>query len=671
MALMIMLCAQRAGKLVSRFGVKAVLGAGLTMMTVAMLLFARIAVSGNSFVHAIYYIMLPGLLMAAGIGMSIVSSTIAATQGAKPGQAGLASGLVNTSRQVGGGLGIAILITLATTRSSHLIGTGHGVNQALTDGFRLAYLIGAGLTAVAAVINFGLVPRAAAGGGSLLRRFPIAAGVAVAIGAIVGVDLGIGGTPAPPLGAYTTQGAYSFVSAPGLHPPTVRALVAPKDPSSLGPGYILLANFYDLNYPPLVGQSGPLILDNRLQPVWFKPLPTNVLSGNLSAQTYHGRPVLAWWQGVIDFTGATERGEYVVADQHYRTVATLKGQGGWVLTLHEMVIDGDNAWVTANRNLPMNLSKYGGAYNGALIDSAVQEYNLRTGKLVRTWDALDHIPLSDVQVAIPSNSFPWDAYHVNSIDLPGDGSFVVSMRNTSAAYKVETKTGRILWTLGGRHSDFRFGPGAQFEWQHDVRVYPSSPLITVFDDHCCQITGGQDTHVPASGPSRGLVLRLDQRSRTVTLVDQYARGSDFDALYMGSTEPLPGGNEFVGWGSTPYFSEYSAAGRVLLDARLPGADLSYRARREPWVGLPLDPPLGAARRQAGQTLVYASWNGATGVAGWRVLGQSGGGRPAVVATRPKSGFETAIPVPPADQSFRLQALDARGRVIGASQPFSS
>ena len=76
----------------------------------------------------------------------------------------------------------------------------------------------------------------------------------------------------------------------------------------------------------------------------------------------------------------------------------------WVLTLHEVVIRGRNAWVTANKNLPMNLSRYGGAYNGALIDSAVQEYDLRTGRLVRTWDALHHIPLSDSRASLPSRS---------------------------------------------------------------------------------------------------------------------------------------------------------------------------------------------------------------------------------------------------------------------------
>ena len=139
-----------------------------------------------------------------------------------------------------------------------------------------------------------------------------------------------------------------------------------------------MANFYDLNHPPMVGQSGPLILDHRLQPVWFKPVPTNVVAGNLSLQVYNGKPVLAWWQGTITSTGSTESGEDVIVDQHYRPIATLKATDGWVLTLHEIVIRGHDAWVTANKDIPMNLSRYGGAYNGALNDSAVQEYDLNT-----------------------------------------------------------------------------------------------------------------------------------------------------------------------------------------------------------------------------------------------------------------------------------------------------
>src|ERR1700691_234083 len=155
MTLTIMLVASRAGKLVSRFGVRTVLGSGLIMLTAGMLLMAKIGSSGS----AIVYIMIPGLLTAAGIAMSIVPSTIAATQGAKEGQAGLASGLVNTSRQVGGGLGLGGLVTLATQHSSHLIGTGALVPQALTDGFRLAYLIGAGPAAEAAFVTVTALPK--------------------------------------------------------------------------------------------------------------------------------------------------------------------------------------------------------------------------------------------------------------------------------------------------------------------------------------------------------------------------------------------------------------------------------------------------------------------------------------------------------------------------------
>ena len=665
MALTIMLVARSAGKLVSRFGVRAVLGAGLTMMAVGMLLFTKIAASGS----AIVYVVVPGVLTAAGIGMSIVPSTIAATQGAKPGQAGLASGLVNTSRQVGGGLGIAILITLATTQTSHLIGLGHGVPQALTDGFRLGYYIAAGLCAAAALATLTLLPRPEPGQAQVTRGVALALTLGVLLAAFVGLDFAVGGSHGAPLGAYTTQGTYRFVSAPTLRPPVVRADVTPNPSVRLPSGYIFMANFYDLNYPPMVGQSGPLILDSHLQPVWFHPVAVNEVAGNLSLQTYQGRPALAWWQGVITNTGATERGEYVVVDQHYRRLAILRGTDGWVLTLHEIVIRGDDAWVTANKNVPMNLSHYGGAYNGALIDSAVQEYDLRTGRLVRSWDALDHIRLGDSRASLPTNGFPWDAYHVNAIDLPGDGTFLVSMRNTWAAYRVDIATGRILWTLGGRHSSYRLGPGASFQWQHDVQVYPGTPLLSMFDDHCCQITGG-GTYVSPTAPSRGLILKLDPSTRTVSVADQYGHGAAFDSDYMGSVQPLPGGNELVGWGSAPYFTEYTAGGQMLLDARLPHPDLSYRTLLEPWVGLPLGPPSATARRRGSATTVYVSWNGATQVSSWRVLAGTDDGHLTAVAQSPRSGFETAVALGRAYPVIEVQAMDAKGHVLGTSRPVS-
>jgi hypothetical protein len=397
-------------------------------------------------------------------------------------------------------------------------------------------------------------------------------------------------------------------------------------------------------------------------------VPEQKVAANLSLQTFDGKPALAWWQGVVTNTGTTESGEWVVVNQHYQTVARLKAKDGWVLTLHELAIRGDDAWVTANKNVPMNLSKYGGAYNGALIDSAVQEYDLETGRLLRNWDALAHIPLSESKASLPTNGFPWDAYHVNAIDVPGNGTFLVSMRNTWAAYLVDIDSGTIDWTLGGKRSSFKFEPGAAFQWQHDVALGPDS-TVSLFDDHCCQLTGG-GTFVSPTGASRGLVLRIDLRTHTATRLAQYTLGSDPAVDFMGDTQPLPDGNVLVGWGSEPYISEYSRSGKLLFEGELPGPDLTYRATLEQWVGLPLSPPVGAVRRTDGRTTAYVSWNGATQGVSWRVLGGPGAGRLAAVAGAAKSGFETAIPLPRTYARLELQALDADGKVIGTSRPFA-
>jgi EmrB/QacA subfamily drug resistance transporter len=664
MALAIMLCAAQAGKLVSRFGVRAVLGSGLVIMASGMLLFARIGSSGS----ALNYVVLPGILTAAGIGLSIVPSTIFATQGAGPAQAGLASGLVNTSRQAGGGLGLALLISIATGYTSGAIGRNVGVPQALTDGFRVAYLIAAGFVIAAAIVTFLYVApsRVVAVG----PRWRLAGCVVLVVACFAAVDFG-SVRPAAPIGAYTTNDAYTYVSAPGLHPPIVRAGTSTPSPgdrvAQLAPGYIMMANFYDLTTRPMVGQSGPLILNSDLQPVWFQPVPKDVVASNLTAQTYKGAPVLTWWQGVVSDTGATESGEDIIVNQHYQDVATLKGQDGWVITLHELVIRGNDAWVTANKDIPMNLSKYGGPANGVLDDSAVQEYDIATGTLLYTWDALDNIPLSDSETQPPPNGFPWDAYHVNSIDLTGGSTFLVSMRNTWGAYMVSARTGDIEWQLGGKHSTFPLPSDASFEWQHDVRLNSGS-VISMFDDDCCQITGA-GTYLAPAGPSRALELKLNVASGQVTLVKQYQNSKGISAAYMGDAQLLPDGNVFVGWGSQPDFSEYSSSGRLLLDASLPSPDLTYRATIDSWVGWPSYPPSGAARERSGGTAVYASWNGATGAASWKILAGASSHDLSVVASSTKTGFETEVNVKGQPSVLEVQAINGKGQVIGTSAPF--
>ena len=152
--------------------------------------------------------------------------------------------------------------------------------------------------------------------------------LAVALGVVAcfaAVEFAVPRSHAAPIGAYSTDGAYMFVSAPGLHPPKIQLQSATGSSVDPPPGFIMMANFYDLTDPPMVGQSGPLILNSKLQPVWFQPVAANVVASNLDAQTYQGKPVLSWWQGDVTATGLINSGEDIVVNQHYQRLATLKG----------------------------------------------------------------------------------------------------------------------------------------------------------------------------------------------------------------------------------------------------------------------------------------------------------------------------------------------------------
>jgi hypothetical protein len=165
MALTIMACATLAGSLVARFGARLVLGVGLTLMAIGMALFFALVTVDGSYGSSV---LLPGLLVSVGVGLSVVPSTIVATAGAKPSEAGLASGLVNTSRQMGGALGLAILTSFGAQYASHLINADYQAPLlALTNGFRLGYLLGAVFVGLAAIVAFTLIPK-------LPRRAPAA-----------------------------------------------------------------------------------------------------------------------------------------------------------------------------------------------------------------------------------------------------------------------------------------------------------------------------------------------------------------------------------------------------------------------------------------------------------------------------------------------------------------
>jgi MFS family permease len=149
----IIVSAGLGGQLVTRFGFKPILAIGMFSVAVGLLWFSGISV-GGSFVDDILG---PSLLAAIGLGFGFVTSTIAAVAGVRSREQGLASGLINTSQQFGGAIGLAVLSAIATSRTQHLLATGSSPVKALNGGFQAAFLVGAGIAALGVLATLLLI----------------------------------------------------------------------------------------------------------------------------------------------------------------------------------------------------------------------------------------------------------------------------------------------------------------------------------------------------------------------------------------------------------------------------------------------------------------------------------------------------------------------------------
>jgi len=153
LSIAIILSAGAASQLVTRFGFKPILVTGLLFIASGLLWFTQISVDGKWATDMLG----PSVLAAIGLGFSFVTVTIAAVAGTTPDQAGLASGLINTSQQIGGALGLAILASIANSTTADSLTTGASKAQALTDGFSTAFSVGAGFAIFGALLAATLI----------------------------------------------------------------------------------------------------------------------------------------------------------------------------------------------------------------------------------------------------------------------------------------------------------------------------------------------------------------------------------------------------------------------------------------------------------------------------------------------------------------------------------
>jgi hypothetical protein len=426
-------------------------------------------------------------------------------------------------------------------------------------------------------------------------------------------------------------GTQYFVSAPQLRPPALTV----NTRTTGSTGLLFVAS---LNGP---GQRGPLILDDRGRAVWFHPV--NSVAFNFRRQLYRGEPVLTWWEGAISDGGVGE-GEGVIVDATYTEIARVRAGNGLKADEHELLLTPrGTALITALESVPADLTAVNGAPSSNTLDSIVQEIDVSTGRVLFEWRSLDHVPVTDSYAGIVD---PYDYFHVNSIDVDVDGNLLVSGRNTATIYKVDRTSGKVLWRLGGKSSDFTMGSGARFMFQHDARGHTDGTL-TLFDD-------GPG---PSSQQARALRLGLDFAGMEAILLQEYTHPVPLDVAEMGNAQFLADDSVVVGWGNQPYITEFGPGGDVRFDAKFDGSAWNYRAFRDVWVGRPKSLPAVVVERHAGEVLVHVSWNGSTETAYWRIEADD------LLKTVAATGFETVISVPGRPRLVAVTPLDARHRPL--------
>jgi hypothetical protein len=369
-----------------------------------------------------------------------------------------------------------------------------------------------------------------------------------------------------------------------LAPPPVTVTT---DNADSGSGDIFVSPF---GRPDTYANGAEILSPDGQHVVWFHGVPAGQEISDFRTQTYHGQPVLTFWQGTG--LGGLAQGTDYIYDDHYRQIATVQAGNGQSADGHEFLITKQNtALVLSYATATANLTDIGGPANQKVIDGIVQEIDIKTGKVLFEWNSADHVPYSESEQPLPASAdTPWDWFHVNAVKPDGQGHLLIDARNTWTTYDVDRHSGAVDWKLGGKDSSFTLtATNGQvlntddklFAWQHDAEAHGHG-VYTVFDNEAAgQANTG--TGVVADLPySRAITVKLDPRARTATLLDSADQPAGQLASSQGNTELLPNGDLFTGWGSLPEFSESSPQGDVVFDAHFPEGVNSYRAYRLPW-----------------------------------------------------------------------------------------
>lgn len=368
---------------------------------------------------------------------------------------------------------------------------------------------------------------------------------------------------------------------------------------------------------------------------------------------YHNAPHLCFYQGVQMI--GYGKGHGVIMDKHYQVVKTLQpASSAMTMDLHEFALspDGRTSLMTVYHPRAADLTEWGIKDGMGWIQEGIfQEVDVDTNELLFEWRSLDHVSPQESWVPPASTEIsgdgstkdtPWDYFHINSIDKNKDGDYLISARHVSAVYKISGKDGHIMWRLNGAKSDFTLDD-FHFSSQHDARWISENSTHTVLSLYDNASNGFNDTWFV----SRGMVVEIDHETNVARMTREYKHpafdGFGLRAKSQGNMQTLPDGHVVQGWGPDCYVTEHLADGTPIFSAWAARTGMMiYRVYKYEWTGEPLwDPNLWSYSKSQRDTVIYASWNGATEVTHWRFSGSSSRTGPfTTLATVRKQGFET-------------------------------
>lgn len=347
------------------------------------------------------------------------------------------------------------------------------------------------------------------------------------------------------------------------------------------------------------------------------------------------------------------------------------------LDAHESLITTSNTLLaTVYNTTQADLRSVGYTKKSWILDCMVYEIDIETNEVLWSWSAAEHAdqipftashePISEAPL-LPA--LAWDYFHINAIAEYGEG-YLISSRTLWSIFYVSKSTGDVIWYYhGGDGGNFTlpalpsyYATDELFKYQHDIRVLSTSDTgltVSLFNNN-----NFENGNLLQPNTSYGLEITLDTSSWTSTL-DQVLYDAD-DAVHTiaeGDRQTLSNGGALVNYGFQPHAKEFTSDGELVWSAQWGTiSDGAYRARKFVYEGTPKTLPKIAIEKNLASFTVYISWNGATDVSKWQIIGCGTSGLVSVA----KSGFETSWTGSCTASTVSAVALSSAGATLATS-----